>query len=303
MTEPITAEPEQRTYTPVEGELIEPSANQGLLEVFRRRYLLRLLVKRELSARYEGSFLGFVWSYINPLSQFFIYWFVMGKIMGNHKSIPDYPIHIFSALIVVHFFTETFGAGTRSIVRNKALVNKMAMPREMFPVAAMLVSLAHVGPQLVILLFVCLLSGWTPEPMTMVALLLALAIAMVLGTALALLFSVANVFFRDFGSFVGILTNYVRFGVPMIYTYEMIHDNLSPVGQAIYMANPIADAVLLMQRAFWVPSVDDPKLRAQLLMPENQFGQALLALLSCVVLLVIAQLVFNKFEKKIPERL
>jgi ABC-type polysaccharide/polyol phosphate export permease len=44
-------------------------------------------------------------------------------------------------------------------------------------------------------------------------------------------------------------------------------------------------------------------MRAQLMMPDNQFGMALLALLSCVILLVIAQLVFNKFEKKIPERL
>ncbi len=45
-----------------------PSANQGLLEVFRRRYLLRLLVRREISARYQGSFLGLLWSYINPLT-------------------------------------------------------------------------------------------------------------------------------------------------------------------------------------------------------------------------------------------
>ena len=43
-------------------------------------------------------------------------------------------------------------AGTRSIVRNKSLVQKMAVPREMFPVASMLVSLFHSCPQLVILL-------------------------------------------------------------------------------------------------------------------------------------------------------
>ena len=135
----------------VDEPLATPSANQGLFEVFRRRYLLKLLVRREIAARYQGSFLGLLWSYINPLSQFFIYWFVIGYIMGTHKNVENFPIHIFAALIVVHFFTETFNAGTRSIVRNKSLVKKMALPRETFPVASMLVSLYHVGPQLVIL--------------------------------------------------------------------------------------------------------------------------------------------------------
>src|SRR5689334_21786155 len=130
----------------VDAPLSPPSASTGLLEVFRRRYLLKLLVRREISARYQGSFLGLMWSYINPLSQFFLYWFVMGYILNLHKNVENFAVHIFAGLIVVHFFTETFAAGTRSIVRNKALVKKMAMPREMFPVASMLVSLYHVGP-------------------------------------------------------------------------------------------------------------------------------------------------------------
>ena len=100
----------------VDAPLVSPSANSGLLEVFRRRYLLRLLVQREISARYQGSFLGLVWSYINPLSQLFIFWFVMGKIVGLGAKVENFPIHVFAGLIVVQFFIETFNAGTRSIV-------------------------------------------------------------------------------------------------------------------------------------------------------------------------------------------
>lgn len=292
-----------RQVRPVEGDLLPPAATQGLLEVFRRRYLLRLLVERELAARYEGSALGFIWSYINPLSQFFIYWFIMGKVMGAHGTIPNYPVHVFSALITVHFFTETFGAGTRSIVRNKALMTKMAMPREMFPVAAMLVSLAHVGPQLIIMLVVCFFTGWHPEMAGVVALLLAIGIAMVLGTALALLFSVANVFWRDFGSFVGIITNYVRFGVPMVYSFEMVHDHLPHWMQELYLADPIALAVLLMQRAFWVGTTDQDGGGAVAMMPSHLFERSALALLASVIFLGFAQWVFTKFDKRIPETL
>ena len=65
-----------------EMPLVEPSATTGLFEVFRRRYLLKLLVRREIAARYQGSFLGMIWSYINPLSQFFMFYVVIGIIMG-----------------------------------------------------------------------------------------------------------------------------------------------------------------------------------------------------------------------------
>ncbi len=282
-----------------DAPLKSPSADQGLLEVFRRRYLLRLLVRREINVRYSGSFLGLLWSYINPLSQLFIYWFVMQKIIGRGSE--NFAVHVFSALVVVHFFTETFNAGTRSIVRNKALVRRMAMPREMFPVASMLVSLFHVGPQLIILTVVCLFYGWAPDPAGMGAMLLALAIIMVLGTSLALLFSVANVFFRDFSSFVNILTNFVRFGVPMIYPFTLVQDRFGNV--ELYLLNPIANAVLLMQRAFWVGTTSDPELKAKTDLPEHLFTRGFIALGAALIVLVLAQMVFTKFENKIPERL
>jgi ABC-2 type transport system permease protein len=202
----------------------------------------------------------------------------------------------------VHFFVETFNAGTRSIVRNKALVRRMAMPREMFPVASMLVSLFHVGPQLVILTVVCLFYGWAPDPAGMAGMLLALAIIMVLGTALALLFSVANVFFRDFSSFVNILTNFVRFGVPMIYSYTLVAERFSGHTE-LYLANPIADAVLLMQRAFWTGTCNNPEQVRLTDLPDHLYTRGFIALGASLVILVLAQLVFTKFENRIPERL
>lgn len=286
----------------VDAPLKPPSADNGLLAVFQRRYLLRLLVRREISARYQGSFLGMIWSYINPLSQFFIYWFVIGFLFNLHDEVPNFPIHLFSALIIVHFFTETFGAGTRSIVRNKALVVKMAMPREMFPVATMLVSLFHVIPQVVILTVACLLYGWTPDPTGLLALLLALAIIGTLGVAFALLFSAANVFFRDFGNFVAILTNFVRFGVPMMYPYTFVDERFGAAAP-YYLLNPLSDAVLLVQRAFWVGTFGDPQEGAETWLPDDLWLYGLGALAASLVLLGIAQLVFSRLENKIPERL
>ena len=257
----------------VDAPLASPAATQGLLEVFRHRYLLKLLVKREINARYSGSFLGMLWSYINPLSQFLIYVFIFTLLLGRNRT-ENFAVHIFAGLIVVHFFTETFNAGTRSIVRNKALIRKMSLPKEMFPVASMLVSLYHVAPQVLIMVAVCVPLGWTPDPMGMLALLLALGIIGLLGTALALLFSVANVFFRDFASAVSILTNLVRFGVPMIYPYTVVPDRFGSFAQ-YYLYNPLAEAVLLMQRAFWVGTTSDPASTAATELPDHLFTRGL----------------------------
>lgn len=284
-----------------------PTADNGLFAVVQRRYLLRLLVRREISARYQGSFLGLLWSYINPLSQFFIYWFVLGAILGLHKNVPNFPIHLFAGLILVHFFNETFSAGTRSIMRNKALVVKMAMPREMFPVATMLVSLYHVVPQVVILVIASLLSGWTPDFTGAVALILALLIIGSIGLSGALMFSAANVFFRDFGNVVNVLTHFVRFGVPMMYPYALVHERFGSFAD-YYLLNPLADAVILFQRAFWYGSVTPAQEatftdRGDQLMPDHLLLYGVGALAGCLVLLGISQLVFSRLENKIPERL
>ncbi|WGL51521.1 ABC transporter permease [Nocardioides sp. BP30] len=282
--------------------LSSPSASLGLLSVFQRRYLLRLLVQREIAARYEQSFLGFLWSYINPLTQFFIYWYVMGVVMGAHATISNYPVHVFSGLVIVHFFTETFGAGTRSIVRNKSLVQKMPLPKEMFPVAAMLVSLWHVLPQMAILLIVCFLTGWHPDMGTLVGGVLAMAIMMILGTALSLIFSVANVFWRDFGSLVGILMNFVRFGCTMIYGYDQLAQHAGSL-KWLVLGNPIAVACLLFQRAFWALSTDRPEHTIKTQFPPHLYQQGLIALGASLVLLLIAQWFFSKFEARIPEQI
>jgi ABC-2 type transport system permease protein len=286
----------------VDAPLLPPSADQGLTGVFKQRYLLRLLVRREISARYQGSFLGLLWSYLNPLSQFFVYFFIIGTIFNLREGIENFPIHIFSALIIVHYFNETLNAGTRSIMRNKALVRRLAMPREMFPVASMLVSLYHVGPQIVIMVIACLFYGWVPTWYGVAAFFIALLLIMVLGTALALVCSAANVFFRDVGSAVNILTNLVRFGVPMIYTYEMVEDRFGRFA-GYYIYNPIADAVMLFQQAFWAGTTKDPQDTIDTKLPPDLLQLGLSGIGISLVLLVLSQWMFSRLEDRIPDRL
>jgi ABC-2 type transport system permease protein len=286
----------------IDAPLRPPWSEQGLLEVFRHRYILTLLVRREIAARYQGSVLGLLWSYVNPLTQFFTYYFVMGILFGRAGKVEDFAVHVFTGLIIVHFFTETLNAGTRSIVRNKSLVQKMAVPREMFPVASMLVSLFHVVPQVLILLIATYIAGWSPDPVGLFYGVLGILISMTFGTALALMFSAANVFLRDISNAVNVLTNLVRFGSPMMYPYTLVAQRFHH-HTAIYLLNPITEAVLSFQRCFWVGATHNPAHTAMVDMPSNMLWVCVRALLISLVVLTIAQATFSRLERRIPERL
>ena len=298
--------------------LAPPSRTSGVLEVFRRRYLLRLMVRREIKARYAGTAFGLAWSYINPFTRFLTFYFVFGLLLDRGSGMQNFAIHLFAGMVLVNYFTESVTAGTRSLLSNKGVIGKMAMPRELFPVASMLVSLWHAIPQLIILVIACLVTGWAgdgpawiPDPVGMAAALLGFGLIMVYGTAAGLMFSCINVIFRDFQRIVQTFMNIVPFTVPMMYPYYLIADGerIPLKYHDIYVANPVAEAVMLIQRGFWLPTCDgpcvvDPVTGAEL--PEfvgDLYSRGLVMLVIGIVLLGVGQFVFSRLEKTVPERL
>ena len=104
------------------------------------------------------------------------------------------------------------------------------------------------------------------------------------------------------GSFVSILTNFVRFSVPMIYPYSLVDDRFGAFAE-FYLLNPIADAVLLVQQAFWVGTTRNPEATHAAHIPDHLFAYGFLALGVSAIMLLVAQLIFTRFENRIPERL
>jgi ABC-2 type transport system permease protein len=296
--------------------LVNPAAKGGLVGVLKRRYLLTLMVRRELKARYIGSKMGLAWSYIDPFSRFLTFFFVFGIILGRGQ-IPHFAIHLFAGMVVVNLFGTSFNSGTRSIMQNKSIVQKMPLPREIFPISSMLVSLYHTGPQLVILIGACLLTGsFSPDIGTILATPLAFAIVILLGTGMGLMFSAINVMYRDFTRVVQIFTGMIPFSVPMMYPYTLVAKRFEdfPLIEHFYLWNPIANAVLLMQRAFWITTVSPedakdagaewgfkPGLNVNF--PPHLLERGLICIGFGIVFLVFAQWVFTRLDDKIPDRL
>lgn len=296
--------PARHSQADLESMPLAPPAATGLREVVRRRYLLSMIVRNTIQSRYQGTVLGWLWSYLQPAIRFLMFYFLFQVMIGRGEgTIENFAIHLFAGMVMVHFFTETFNGGTQSLVQNRSLITKLPVPREMFPVARMLVAGWHTIPMIVILVIPCIILGWRPDPVGAAAALLGFSLAAALGLALGLLFSVGNVFMRDVAKIAQTLTQFVTFSVPMMYPYTLVTERFGEPVASYYLLNPMAEAVLLIQRGFWTGTTSDPAATAEVHLPDHLFTRGLIMTGISLVLLVLAQRVFARLEARVPERL
>lgn len=275
-----------------------------MLDVFRRTYLLRLLVRKGTATRYRNSVLGWIWSYVKPAAQFVIYYFVMGIIMNQNRGIDNFPIYLFAGVVAVNLFNEAFGNATTAIVDNRALVKKIYLPRELFPIAAIVVAFVHFLPQVAILIMVCLLVGWQPTLIGLAGVFLGLAIILLFSLGLGLFFGAMNVRFRDAQNFVELIRMFSTWTSPVLYPWMLVQHALANHEWmfTLYSWNPLTVAVELFHQGFWAPTTGDAASAAESIMPG--FGTAVLAaLVICVAMLVIGQMTFRRFERSFAQDL
>src|SRR5690606_21642525 len=132
-----------------------PAPGGGLIEVFRQRYLLKTLVHNTIRSSYQGTVLGWLWSYVQPGIRFAVYYFLFQVMMARGgEDLPNFAILMVCGMVMVHLFTESFSGGTLSLVRNRRLLAKLPMPKALFPVAKTIVASWHTVPMLVILVVI-----------------------------------------------------------------------------------------------------------------------------------------------------
>jgi len=277
---------------PFETTLTSSKGYQGitaLREIFGRREMLGLMIRRDLKARYKDSSLGFVWSLVRPLTQLLIYYVVLGHFLGAARGIPDFAIYVFTGLTLYTLFSEIVLGGAGSIVGNSGLVKKIYLPREIFPLASVGSALFNFGIQLVILVLATLVFGAFPAHAEILYAIPSLAIVLVYGAALALLLSAANVFLRDIQYLIEVIVMLLMWASPIVYSWQMVRDSVAPWVLDVYTNNPLTLAVLGFQRAFWTAGADAPY-------PSELLLRMGIALLIGLAGLVGAHMVFNRLQ-------
>ncbi|WP_243713246.1 ABC transporter permease [Actinomadura sp. 6K520] len=275
-----------------------PGTDGGLRQTLRHRYLLRLLVRRELRARYKGSLLGLGWSYVRPAVHFSVYFFVVGVFLGMERLVENFAIYLFSGMVLINVFTETLHSTTRSVTGNAPLIRKVFLPRELFPTASVLVSLVHFVPGMMILLGGAVAAGWRPSPAGLGAAAFGFAIIITLGFGLGLLCAAVNVFFRDLEQVVDISLVVITWSVPMIYPWTHVRTHAPDWVLDLYLANPLVSAVSLFQEAFWLPGTE-----GGFALPPDLYARAGISLAVGVLLVFAGRAAFARMQKRFAQEL
>ncbi len=283
-------------------QLIKPGTGHGLLDVYGDRFLLKLLVRKEIKVRYRGSVLGLLWSYVKPLVQFLIYFVALGIFLNLQRGTPNYAIYLFSGIVLVNFFTESLSNATRSIVDNRDLIRKIYLPRELFPVATVWVSAAHFLPQLLVLVGACLVVGWAPSLLQLAAVILIFVMVAVLGTGLGLLFGAVNVYFRDSENIVDMIVMVVTWASPVLYLWSMVK-NVMGDWFWIYQLNPMTVAVEVFHWAFWEPTLKADQLVNDASPPGMLTLWLPVALLITLAVLFLGQWTFRRLAVHFAQEL
>ena len=193
----------------------------NLAQLIRYRGLIQSLVARELKARYRGSVLGFLWSFINPLLLLSIYTFVFTVIIPNRNPLTQpFAVFMFSGILPWNWFSSSLIEASGSLVSGGNLIKKVLFPAEILPIVSVLANMVHFFLGLIILVVFLVAYRHWPDPAGLIWFPVAVAVQLVFTTGLALFLSALTVHYRDIRDLLTNVLMFWFFATPIIYSWQ-----------------------------------------------------------------------------------
>jgi ABC-type polysaccharide/polyol phosphate export permease len=164
-------------------------------EIYRYRELLRNLVLRDIKKRYKRSALGFLWVMLDPLLMMLVFYFVFAGFFGG--MVVNYTAYVISGITMWQLFAQGTKVSSTAFLYNRSLINKISLPKSIFPVSVVISALVHFTFSLVPLFFIIIISG-TRLSYNLISLPLVVLSLFIFSVGISLIISSLSVFFHDF---------------------------------------------------------------------------------------------------------
>ena len=215
-------------------------------EIWRNRYLLGQLIKRDVLLRYRGAMFGVLWIFLSPLIMLAIFAFIFGHIFQarwpqQDTGIPFWLL-LYSGLITFNIFAETISRAPTSVRGYPSFVKKIVFPVNILPVVPLGAALVHGGFNFLILL--AALSGIGHLHVSILLFPLLILPSLLLALGLSWFLAAWGVFLKDMTQIVPVFIQMLLFLTPVFYPLSAVPKVLRP----IYLYNPLG-AVIETSRA------------------------------------------------------
>jgi ABC-2 type transport system permease protein len=207
--------------------------------------LLWRVTKTEWMTRYQGSVLGYAWTLLGPLLFALVLYFAFSRVVRFGGDIQHYQVVLILDITVFSAFTDGIGKGLTCLISKGAILRNIEVPRLVFPVAAVAVSMITLCLNMIVVLGLALILGVSP---TLEWLLLPVVILALIVVAIptATLLSVVNARFRDVSLAWTAIARALFFASPVIIPIERYPESW----HAVLQWNPLA--VILAQGRVWI---------------------------------------------------
>ncbi len=196
------------------------------------RPLIATMVRRDIAARYKGSFIGLFWTVLNPLLLTLTYFFVFGVVMkarfGADTSKHGFVLYFLAGILPWLAFVEAAGRAPNAILENRVLVKKLVFPLDIINIVQTLAGLTNqvVGLS-IFLLYLWVARGAVPVTALWLPVLLIPQILFTLGVAWFL--AALGVYIRDLAQIIGLLLTLWFYVTPICYPESALPAAMLPV--------------------------------------------------------------------------
>lgn len=208
-------------------------------EQLQYRELLYQVTYRDLLLRYKQTVMGFAWAIFMPLVNTAVFSIIFMRVAPIDTGMP-YPLYAFCGLLTWNFLASSLKFAVNALTNNTSLVTKVYFPREILPVSSVLVSLVDFAVAALVLVAMMIYYR-TGVHWTIVLLPVVVAVHVLFTIAVALLLSMANLFYRDVKYLFEIALTIWMFLTSVVYPVSQVGGKLATIMQWNPMT-PIIDA-------------------------------------------------------------
>lgn len=192
---------------------------QKIENLKKYKFLLSELVKKDIKLKYRRSYMGYIWTLLEPLLTMMVLYIVFSKLQPRDDKF--FPVYILSGRLLYTFFANSTKAAMKSIRSNSAMIKKVYVPKYIYPAATVLSNYIIFLLSLIILVIVAAILGLEPTFnifFAVVPLFLILVMSMGVGMILATM----AVFFRDLEYLWSVMLMMIMYGSAIFYDINKV---------------------------------------------------------------------------------